>query len=121
MFPTSFSKVKVTEHTWKIKFHEHEDRDLFVGALNRGASFHGQRLRARSWVFLYTPKELWEEVERRADAFNQNYHEGLGGARNSQQNTQGGANRSTKKVNDTRGVQQKCGICLLLGSTNRAK
>ena len=24
-------------------------------------------------------------------------------------------------MNDTRGVQQECGICLLLGSTNRAK
>ena len=34
--PTSFSKVKFTEETWKIKFHEHEDRDLFVQVLNRG-------------------------------------------------------------------------------------
>ena len=31
--PTSFSKVKFTEETWKIKFHEHEDRDLFVQVL----------------------------------------------------------------------------------------
>ena len=87
----------------------------------RGESFHGQRLRARNWVFWYTPKEFWEEVERLADAANVNYHGGLGGGKNSQQKTQGGANRSNKKVNDARGLQQECGICLLLGSTNRAK
>ena len=58
--PTSFSKVKFTEETWKIKFHEHEDRDLFVQVLNRGVSFHGHRLKAKNWVFSYTPKELWE-------------------------------------------------------------
>ena len=56
--PTSFSKVKFTENTWKIKFHEYEDRDLFVQVLNRGVNFHGQRLRARNWVFSCTPKEL---------------------------------------------------------------
>ena len=86
--PTSFSKVKFTEETWKIKFHEHEDRDLFVQVLNRGVSLHGHRLRAKNWVFSYTPKELWEEVERLADAANQNFHEGLGGNKNTQQNTQ---------------------------------
>ena len=100
--PTSFSKVKFTEETWKIKFHEHEDRDLFVQVLNRGVSFHGQRLRAKNWVFSYTPKELWEEVERLADAANQNFHEGLGGNKNTQQNTQNGAQKGNKKVNDTR-------------------
>ena len=89
--PTSFSKVKFTEETWKIKFHEHEDRDLFVQVLNRGVSFHGHRLKAKNWVFSYTPKELWEEVERLADAANQNFHEGLGGNKNTQQNTQNGA------------------------------
>ena len=119
--PTSFSKVKFTEETWKIKFHEHEDRDLFVQVLNRGVSFHGHRLRAKKWVFSYTPKELWEEVERLADAANQNFHEGLGGNKNTQQNTQNGAQKGNKKVNDTRNVQQHCSICLLLGSTNRAK
>ena len=113
--------MKFTEETWKIKFHEHEDRDLFVQVLNRGVSFHGCRLRARNWVFSYTPKELWEEVERLADAANQNYHEGLGGGKNTQGNTQKGANGGNKKVNDTKGVQQECGICLLLGSTGRAK
>ena len=56
--PTSFSKVKFTENTWKIKFHEQEDRDLFVQVLNRGVSFHGHRLKAKNWVFSYTPKEL---------------------------------------------------------------
>ena len=119
--PTSFSKVKFTEETWKIKFHEHEDRDLFVQVLNRGVSFHGHRLKAKNWVFSYTPKELWEEVERLADAANQNFHEGLGGNKNTQQNTQNGAQKGNKKVNDTRNVQQHCSICLLLGSTNRAK
>ena len=102
---TLFSKVKFTENTWKVKFYEHEDRDLFVQVLNRGVSLHGQRLKARNWLFSYTPKELWEEVERIADAANQNYHEGLGGGKNSQQNAQGGANRSNETVNDTKGVQ----------------
>ena len=91
---------------------------MFVQVLNRGLSFHGQRLKARNWVFPYTPKELWEEVERLADAANQNYHEGLGGGKNSQRNAQGGANRSNQNVNDTKRVQQEYGICLLLGSTN---
>ena len=86
--PTSFTKVKFTENTWKIKFNEHEDRDLFVQVLNRGVSFHGHRLKARNWVFSFTPQELWEEVERLADAANQNFHEGLGGNKNTQQNTQ---------------------------------
>ena len=119
--PTSFCKVKFTENTSKIKYHEHEDRDLFVRVLNRGVSFHGQCLKARNWVFSYTPKQMWEEVEPLADAANQNYHEGLGGGKNSQQNAQGGANWSNKKGDDTKGVQQECGICLLLGSTHRAK
>ena len=119
--PTSFSKVKFTENTWKIKFNEHEDRDLFVQVLNRGVSYHGHRLKAKNWVFSYHPKELWEEVERLADAANQNFHEGLGGNKNTQQNTQNGAQKGNKKVNDTRNVQDHCSICLLLGSTNRAK
>ena len=68
--PTSFSKVKFTENTWKIKFNEHEDRDLFVQVLNKGVSFHGHRLKTKNWVFSFTPKELWEEVERLADAAN---------------------------------------------------
>ena len=56
--PTSFSKVKFTEETWKIKFHEHEDRDLFVQVLNRGVSFHGHRLKAKNWVFSSNPRTL---------------------------------------------------------------
>ena len=120
-FPTSFSKVKFTEETWKSHCHEHEDQDLFVQILNRGVSFHGLRLRTRNWVFLYTPKELWVGVERLTVAANQNYHEGLGGGKNTQQNMQGGANRSSKKVNDTKSVLQECCICFLLGSTGRVK
>ena len=81
--PTLFSKVKFTENTWKINFHEHEDRDLFVQVLNRGVYFHAQLLKARNWLFSYTPKELWERVERLADAANQIYHEGLGSGKNS--------------------------------------
>ena len=119
--PTSFSKVKFTENTWNLKFRKHENRDLFVQVLNRGVSLHGQHLKARNWLFSYTPKELWEEVERLADTANQNYHEGLGGGKNAQQNAQGGASWSSKKVNGRKGVQQECGICLLLGSTSRAK
>ena len=66
--PRSLLKVTLDEEMWKRTFHEHEDSDLFVQVFNRGVRFHGQRLQARSWVFLYTPKGLWEEVERLADA-----------------------------------------------------
>ena len=52
--------------------------DLFVQVLNRGVSFHGNRLKARNWVFSFTPQELWEEVERLADAANQNFMRVLG-------------------------------------------
>ena len=65
--------------------------------------------------------KLWEEVGQLADAANQNYHRGLEGGKNFKQNTQGAAKRSSEMVNDTKGVQRECGICLLLGSTNRAK
>ena len=93
----SYTKVKFTDETWYVKFDEDEDRNLFIKVLNRGLSLHGRPLRARNWVFLYTPKELWEEVERLADAANQIYHEDLGGAGNSQQNTQSGLNNKSKK------------------------
>ena len=73
-----------------------------------------------NWVVSYSHKELWEEIWRLGDAANQNYHQGVGGGKNFQQNTQGAPNRSNKKVNDTKGVQRECGTCLLLGSTNRA-
>ena len=95
--PTSFSKVKFTEETWKIKFNEHEDRDLFVHFLNRGVSFHGHRLKAKNWVFSFTPKELWEEVERLADAANQNFHEGLGETRIPSKTPEMGPKRATKR------------------------
>ena len=78
---TSVSKVKCTEDRQKIKFHEHEHRDLFVQVLNRGVSFHGQRLRARNRVFSYTPKELWEEVEWLADAQTKSTMRALGVSR----------------------------------------
>ena len=84
--PTSLLKEKFTEQRWKIKFDEHEDQDLFVQVLNRGVSFHGQRPRVTNWVFLYTLKELWEEVERLAGATNKIYHEGLGDGKSSSQN-----------------------------------
>ena len=94
--PTSFSKVKFTEDTWKIQFHEQEDRDVFFQVLNRAVSFHGDRLRVRNWVVSYTPKALWGEAERLADAANQNYDEGLGGSKCSQQNAEGVTNSSNK-------------------------
>ena len=89
--------MKFTENTWKIKFHEHEDRDLFVQVLNRGVSFDGHRLKAKNWVFSYTPKELWEEVERLADAANQNFHEGLGGNKMPSKTPKMGPKRATKR------------------------
>ena len=98
--PTSFSKVKFTEEAWNVKFYEHEDRDLFVQALNQEVTFHGCRLRAKNWVFLYTPKELWEEVEQLADAANENYHEGIGGGKNAQGTSQKCTNGQKKTVNN---------------------
>ena len=89
--------MKFTENTWKIKFNEHEDRDLFVQVLNRGVSFHGHRLKAKNWVFSFTLKELWEEVERLADAANQNVHEGLGGNKNTRKTPKMGPKRATKR------------------------
>ena len=59
-------------------------------------------------------------VERLANAAHQKYHEGYVGGKNSQQNTQGGVNKSNSKGNDTKGVQQECGIANLLGSTGEA-
>ena len=71
-------------------------------------------------VFVHS-ETLWEGVKRLHDAANQNYHEGFGVGGNSKQNAQGGANRSNKKVNGTKRVEQGRGIRLFLGSTNRAK
>ena len=93
---------------------------MFVQVLNRGVSLHGRRLTARNWVFSYTPEELCEEVEQLADAANKTYHEGFGGGKNAQDSSQNGANGGSKKVNDTKGVKQACGISLLLSSTSRA-
>ena len=70
--------MKFTENTGKIKFNEHEDRDLFVKVLNRGVSFHGHRLKAGTGCFR-SPAGNVGRVERLADAANQNFHEGLGG------------------------------------------
>ena len=56
--PCGRSKLKKTGETWKIKFHETEDRDLFVRVLNKGVSFPGRRLQARNWLFSYSPEEL---------------------------------------------------------------
>ena len=103
-----------------MAFHAHEDRDLFIQVLNRGVSFFWRRPRARSRVLSYTPKELWQGVERLDATATKNYPEGLGGGKNSQQNTQGGANKSNKKVKGTKRVKQECGICLSIGSRGRA-
>ena len=54
--PTSLSKVKFTKETWKVKFHEHEDRDLFVQVLNRGVSFHGAASEQGIGCFLSRPR-----------------------------------------------------------------
>ena len=67
---------------------------------------------AKPWVFSFTPTELWEELEKLADANHQQFHEGL--SRNPP--SKGG---NQKNVNSTQ--SEDCAICLSFGHTNRAK
>ena len=67
---------------------------------------------AKPWVFSCTPTELWEELEKLADANHQQFHEGL--SRNPP--SKGG---NQKNVNNTQ--SKDCAICLSFGHTNRAK
>ena len=67
---------------------------------------------AKPWVFSFTPTELWEELEKLADANHQQFHEGF--SRNPP--CKGG---NQKNVNNTQ--SKDCAICLFFGHTNRAK
>ena len=67
---------------------------------------------AKPWVFSFTPTELWEELEKLADANHQQVHEGL--SRNPP--SEGGNQRN---VNNTQ--SRDCAICLSFDHTNRAK
>ena len=67
---------------------------------------------AKPWVFSFTPTELWEELEKLADANHQQFHEGL--SRNPP--SKGG---NQKNVNNAQ--SKDCAICLSFGHTNRAK
>ena len=75
--PTNLSKCKEKDGAWRLKFAEKEDRDIFNELVNRGVSFGGTRLVAKPWVFSFTPTELWEELQKLADANHQQFHEGL--------------------------------------------
>ena len=110
--PTNFSKCKEKDGAWRLKFAEKEDRDIFNEVVNRGVSFGGTRLVAKPWVFSFTPTELWEELEKLADANHQQFHEGL-----SQNPPSKGGNQNN--VNNTQ--SKDCAICLSFGHTNRAK
>ena len=110
--PTNFSKCKEKDGAWRLKFAEKEDRDIFNEVVNRGVSFGGTRLVAKPWVFSFTPTELWEELEKLADANHQQFHEGL-----SRNPPSKGGNQKT--VNNTQ--SKDCAICLSFGHTNRAK
>ena len=75
--PTNFSKCKEKDGAWRLKFAEKEDRDILNEVINQGVSLGGIRLVAKPWVFSFTPAELWEELEKLADANHQQFHEGL--------------------------------------------
>ena len=100
--PTNFSKCKEQEGAWELKFAEKEDRYIFDEVVNRGVSFGGTRLVAKPWIFSFTPTELWEELEKLADANHQQFHEGL------RQNppSKGG---NQKNLNNTK--SKDCAIC----------
>ena len=110
--PTNVSKCKEKDGPWRLKFAEKEDRHIFNEVVNRGVSFGGTRLVAKPWVFSFTPTELWEELEKVADANHQQFHEGL--SRNP--SSKGG---NQQNVNNTQ--SKDCAICLSFGHTNRAK
>ena len=109
---TNFSKCKEKDGNSRLKFAENEDRDIFNKVVNRGHSFGGTQLVAKPWIFSFTPTELWEELEKLADANHQQFHKGW--SRNPP--SKGG---NAKNVNDTQ--SKDCAICLSFGQTNRAK
>ena len=63
-------------------------------------------------VFSFTPTELWEELEKLANANDQQLHDGLG----RKPPSKGG---NAKNVNNTQ--SKDCAIRLSFGHTNRAK
>ena len=67
---------------------------------------------AKLWVFSFTPTELWEELEKLADAIHQHFYEGV--SRNPP--SKGG---NAKNLNNTR--SKDGAICLSFGHTNCAK
>ena len=110
--PTNFSMCKDKDAAWRVKFAEKEDRDISNEVANRCVSFGGTRLVAKRWVFSFMPNELLEELEKLADANQQQLHEGL--SRNPPS-----TGRNAKNVNDTQ--SNDCAICLSFSHTSRAK
>ena len=108
---TNVSKCKEKDSACRFRFAEKQDRDIFNEVINGGVSFGRTRLVAKPWVFSFTPTELWEALEKLADANHQQFHEGL--SRNPP--SKGG---NAKNVNYTQ--SKNCAICLSFGHTNRA-
>ena len=67
-FPSNFSKCKEKDGVWRFEFAEKEDRDIFNEVVNRGVSFGTTRLLAKPWAFSFTTTDLWDELEKLADA-----------------------------------------------------
>ena len=110
--PTDFFKCKEEDGAWRLKFAEEEDRDILNEVVNQGVYLGGTWPVAKPPVFSFTPAELWEELEKLADANDQQPHEGL--SRNLP--SKGG---NQKNVNNTQ--SKDCANCLSFGHTNRAK
>ena len=101
--PTNFSKCKEKDGAWGLKFAEKEDRDILNKVVNQGVSCEGARLVTKPWVFSFTPTELWEELEKLADANHQQFHEEL--SRNPR--SKGG---NAKNVNNTQSNNRAIGF-----------
>ena len=95
----------------EIAIHGEGGQSFFSEVVNRSFSFAGTGLVAKPWVLSFTRTELWDELEKLADANPQHFHEG------SSRNPPKGGN--AKHVNNTE--SKDCAIFLSFGHTNRAK
>ena len=110
--PTNFSKCPEKDGAWRLKFAEKKDRYILNEVVSRGVSFGGNQLVAKPWVLSFTTTELWEELEKLADANYLQFHEGL--SRNPP--SKGG---NARNINNTQ--PKDCASCLSFGHKNRAK
>ena len=110
--PSNSAKCKEKDGVRRLKLAEKEDRDIFNEVVNLGVSFGATWLVAKPWVFSFTPSELWDELEKMADANRQQFCEGLS---HNPPSKGGNANN----VNNTQ--SKDCTTCLSFGQTSRAK